>query len=108
MLARTLMLIGQLPGLRAANAPAPHAMRAQFNANSRFNCVPRLGDITQPALVVHGRTDPIVSLQLSEEMHRGIPDSRMSVFDGGHRITLETGPREQVCAVVLPFLAARG
>jgi pimeloyl-ACP methyl ester carboxylesterase len=102
---KALMLIGLLPGLRPANSLAPHAMRAQFDASTRYNCVARLDRIAQPALVVHGRGDVIVPLELGEEMHRGITGAQLVLLDGGHRITLEPQPRAEICAAVLPFLA---
>ena len=105
-LMKLILLIGQLPGLRKPGASARHALRAQFDASTRFNCMSRLGEITRPTLVVHGRADPIVPLIYGEEMHRGIPGAHLVVFSGGHRITLEPGAREDVAASVQSFLTA--
>lgn len=45
----------------------------------------RLGDIRQPALVIHGDQDGLVPLALGEELATGIPDARLVVLPGvGH------------------------
>lgn len=45
----------------------------------------RLEEIRVPTLVLHGREDKLVPLERAEELHRGIPDSRLVAFEGcGH------------------------
>ena len=105
LLMKGLMLVGRLPGLRSDNTQPLHAMLAQFNASTGYDCLARLGSITHPTLVVHGRDDPIVPLTETEKMHRGIAGAQLVLLDGGHRITLDPGPVAEICAAVLPFLA---
>ena len=45
----------------------------------------RLGEIRCPTLIIHGREDGRVPLERAEELHRGIPESRLVVLeDCGH------------------------
>jgi pimeloyl-ACP methyl ester carboxylesterase len=41
----------------------------------------RLREIRIPVLIVHGRDDHVVRLERAEELHRGIPGSRLTVLD---------------------------
>lgn len=99
------MMLNQARGGTGPHDQPPHAQRAQFWASTLFSCADRLAEITQPAIVVHGRADVVVPLQLGEQMHRGLPDSRLVLLDGGHRIAVDPGDRDAVCAAVVPFLA---
>jgi pimeloyl-ACP methyl ester carboxylesterase len=81
-----------------------HAQRAQYWAGIRFDCTDRLRRITQPAIVVHGRSDVVVPLSGGEELHRGITGARLVVLDGGHRISIDRDSLAQVCAAIVPFL----
>jgi pimeloyl-ACP methyl ester carboxylesterase len=45
----------------------------------------RLGDISAPTLVIHGRDDPLVDLACAEDVLKTIPGAEMLVIDGmGH------------------------
>ena len=45
----------------------------------------RLGEITAPTLVIHGRDDPLVDLACAEDVQKTIPGADMLVIDGmGH------------------------
>ncbi|MDD9904793.1 MAG: alpha/beta hydrolase [Rhodospirillaceae bacterium] len=45
----------------------------------------RLGEITAPTLVIHGRDDPLVDLACAEDVQKTIPGAEMLVIDGmGH------------------------
>ena len=45
----------------------------------------RLGDISAPTLVIHGRDDPLVDLACAEDVQKTIPGAEMLVIDGmGH------------------------
>lgn len=51
----------------------------------RFDVRQRLREIKIPTLVIVGRHDPICSTEESEEIHRGIRESELSIFeDSGH------------------------
>jgi pimeloyl-ACP methyl ester carboxylesterase len=98
------MMLGQLRGIPPPNGQQPYAQRAQFWASTRFNCADRVGEIKHPALVVHGRTDIDVPLTLADQMQRGLAGSTYVVLDGGHRISIDPGDRDEVCAAVISFL----
>jgi 3-oxoadipate enol-lactonase len=48
----------------------------------------RLGGIRAPALMLHGRRDRSMPVDLAERMHAGIPGSRIELFRGGHMFFL--------------------
>ncbi|MCP5357625.1 MAG: alpha/beta hydrolase [Pseudomonadales bacterium] len=62
----------------------------------------RLAEIRCPTLIVAGRHDRLRSLEEAEELHRGIPQSTLSVLEAGHMIPLEA-PAE-LAGVVLDFM----
>ncbi len=50
----------------------------------------RLGEVTQPTLVVWGKQDVLIPIAAGETLHRGIPGSSMLVVDGcGHLAPIE-------------------
>jgi pimeloyl-ACP methyl ester carboxylesterase len=66
----------------------------------------RLGNITQPTLVVWGTEDNLIPISVGMKMHRDIPDS---VFEGiagcGHLAPSECA--RQVLAATIPFLKSQ-
>ncbi len=44
-------------------------------------------DVRQPALVFHGRGDPVVPAAYSEEFAARHPNARLVLFDSGHELT---------------------
>ncbi|MGH9660493.1 MAG: alpha/beta hydrolase [Bryobacteraceae bacterium] len=44
-------------------------------------------DVRQPALILHGREDPVVPARYSEEFASGRPSARLVLFDSGHELT---------------------
>lgn len=98
------MAVSRLPGLRGGNPQPRHAAMAQFQASSDFDCTSRLGEITAPTLIVHGRADHVAPVTLAAQMHELIPGSRYVLLDGGHLIALMPGRRDQFAATVLDFL----
>jgi pimeloyl-ACP methyl ester carboxylesterase len=102
------MAISRLPGLPGADPQPRHALMAQFRASGQFDCTGRLGEITRPTLIVHGRTDRIAPAALARDMHALIPGSRCVFLDGGHPIALTPRHREQVVTTVRDFLSPTG
>ena len=86
------------------NTPPRHAQRAQFQASGSFDATARLGEITQPTLIVHGRADRIAPVALAREMHNAIPGSRFALLAGGHLISLLPRRQRRFVATVLGFL----
>jgi pimeloyl-ACP methyl ester carboxylesterase len=101
---RVGMLLARVVALRDPDRQPAHARRGQYSASRRFDYRRHLHEITQPTLVLHGRADPIVPLPLCQEMERGLPDSRLVLLDGGHRISLDPQPRAEISAAVRAFL----
>jgi 3-oxoadipate enol-lactonase len=102
------MAISRLPGLRGEDPQPRHALMAQFRASSQFDCTGRLGEVTRPTLIVHGRADRIAPAALASEMHARIPGSRCVFLDGGHLIALMPGHRDRVVTTVREFLSPAG
>lgn len=98
------MAISRLPCLRGENPQPPHALKAQFNAGSHFDCTGRLHEITQPTLIVHGRSDRTAPVALAQQMHALIPGARTVFLDGGHLIALMPRHRAPLVTAVQEFL----
>ncbi|MEW6640972.1 MAG: alpha/beta hydrolase [Pseudomonadota bacterium] len=62
----------------------------------------RLADIGCPTLIVAGRQDRLRSLDEANELHHGIPRSRLVVLDAGHMIPLEAAG--ELATVLLDFM----
>jgi 3-oxoadipate enol-lactonase len=104
-LVRLGMLVSDLPLLRGRHRQPRYALKAQFDATSRFDCTERLGEIDQPTLILHSRSDHVAPVALAEQMRARIPDARLILFEGEHLFTFTTA-REQFVADVDVFLTA--
>lgn len=72
-------------GVYKSEYPQPrYAFMRQKKASSEYNCVDRLSEITAPTLILQGNKDSLVSRRLVEELHEGIKNSKLLLFDGGH------------------------
>lgn len=67
----------------------------------------RLGEITQPTLVVCGADDPSTPLPLSQALAAGIPGARLEVLAGLRHLPSFEAP-EVFCGVVENFLRPQG
>jgi 3-oxoadipate enol-lactonase len=74
-------LLGQYPQPR-------YAYLRQRQASASYDATDRLGYIRAPTLIVHGRRDRSMPVDLAERMHAGIPGARMGLFRGGHMFFL--------------------
>lgn len=61
-----------------------YAFKHQRLATQAYDGRTRLGDVRSPTLILHGRGDRIAPPVLAEELHRGIEQSRLQWYDGGH------------------------
>lgn len=104
-LVRAGMTVADLPVLRGRHRQPRFAMKAQFDAATRFDCTSRLGQITAPVLVVHGKSDRIAPVAMAAQMHELIPGSQLILIDGGHLAPLLTQHR-RVVSEISAFLAA--
>ena len=106
-LVRAGMMVADLPGLRGRHRQPRYAMKAQFDATTRFDATARLSQISAPTLILHGRSDHIAPAAQASQMHDLIPGSRLVWVDGGHLAPLLTR-HEQLAAEVTAFLTAAG
>jgi pimeloyl-ACP methyl ester carboxylesterase len=72
-LVRAGMMVADLPMLRGHHRQPRPAIRAQFEATTRFDCTSRLGHISAPVLILHGKSDHIAPVALAEQMTALIP-----------------------------------
>ena len=62
----------------------------QLSALKDYDVRDLLKNISQPALIMVGTKDILVSLEESEEMQRMLPNSELKIFEGvGHGFTIE-------------------
>jgi len=92
-------------GLLRGKYPQPrYAWLRQRQASVSYDASGRLGDIRAPALILHGRRDRSMPVELAERMHAGIPGSRIELFRGGHMFFL-FGERQRFFDEAGRFLA---
>lgn len=60
------------------------AFRRQRAASESYDARRRLQEVHAPTLILHGRADRIAPPILAEELHEGIPASRLEWYEGGH------------------------
>ena len=102
---RAGMMVADLPVLRGRYRQPRSAMKAQFDATTRFDATARLSQITAPVLIVHGTSDHVTPVAMARQMHDLIPGSRLVLIDGGHLAPLLT-QHERLVAEVSAFLTA--
>ncbi len=86
-----LLLPLKLAGLLRGKYPQPrYAHLRQRQASASYDASGRLGQIQAPTLILHGRRDKSMPLELAERMHAGIPGSQFESFRGGHMFFLFT------------------
>ncbi len=77
--------------IRMVHDSNPHGAAAALRGRTmRRDYIPLLGQIMVPSLIIVGCYDAFTHVPLSEEMHRGIPGSRLEIIeDSGHMTNLE-------------------
>jgi len=70
---------------------SPHAtFKNHDHAVQRFDLCHRLGEIRHPVLIAHGEGDLLIPPEMAEQLHQGIPGSRIHLFpDLGHLFFME-------------------
>jgi 3-oxoadipate enol-lactonase len=80
------------------------AAAALIAMRDRKDCVPLLGSITKPALVICGDQDQAVPIEHSRIIAEGLPDADLCILPGGgHMVNLEQP--EEFNKAILRFLA---
>ena len=104
---RLLSLLFRLPVIKLSKYPMPYyAVVRQRDGAMAYDCTGRLSQIKAPALVLHGKKDRLAPYRLAQEMHAGIPGSRMTTFDGGHLFFLSR--MEQFTDLIEDFIDSMG
>lgn len=98
-----LSLVSSGPFFKSKYPQPRYAFRRQRQASSMFNCTARLGELHAPTLILHGTRDKSVPYALAEELHAGIPDSKLLSFAGGHLFFLFR-ERQRFLDTVVAFL----
>lgn len=75
----------------------------QLLAGAGWSSLPALGLIRQPTLIIAGDDDPIIPTINAKIMHRGIPNSRLHLYSGGHLALLTEAA--ELAPVIDGFLA---
>jgi len=65
----------------------------------------RVGEIRQPTLVIHGREDKVIPLEVGERLHRLIPQSEMIILEESGHAPVWDQP-DQLKKAILDFLSA--
>lgn len=95
-----LVLRGKYPQPRYAQSRQRQASRAYDRTN-------RLHEIRVPATIMHGRRDRIVPLREAEQLRRGIADSQLVIFRGGHAFFMFRERRWFLDSLNIAFASAR-
>jgi pimeloyl-ACP methyl ester carboxylesterase len=82
-----------------------YAFRRQRATSEGYDARNRLAEIAAPTLVLGGRADSIATPALSEELHTGIPGSRLEWYAGGHNAPMMSA-RGAVTDTIASFLSA--
>lgn len=76
----------------------------QLFAGAGWSSLPGLPLIRQPTLIIAGDDDPLIPVVNAHIMHKGIPNSRLHIYQGGHLALLTEAA--ELTPVVDRFLAA--
>lgn len=74
----------RLAALGKKNPQPYYAYLRQRKAADDYDATNRLSQIHVPTLILHGKKDRLAPFRWAEEMHTGIPNSKLISFDGGH------------------------
>ncbi|HKE65669.1 MAG TPA: alpha/beta hydrolase [Micromonosporaceae bacterium] len=97
---RLIGLAARLPIGRSAHPQPRYAFRRQHAASDTYDATDRLGEITVPALILHGRNDKTAPLAIAEDMSTRLPNATLRTFPGGH-IFMFLGQRQPFIDAVL-------
>lgn len=104
---RIMWLLRWLPPLRKPYPQSKAAHRRQREATLTYDATERLSSLSPPVLIVHGRRDRTVSVEMARELQARIPLAQLALFPGGHMFFL-FGQRRHVLRRVEDFLTETG
>ena len=64
-----------------------------------------LKKLTVPALVMHGRYDPLIPIQAGQALHELIPGARLVEYEGGHNLGNDDTVRGLIEAAIVEHIA---
>ena len=102
---RVLWLLQWIPRMQGKHPQPRFAHRRQRTAATTYDGTGRLGRVTCPTLILHGRQDRSIPLARARELQAGIPQARLQEFQGGHMFSI-LGGRPQVAAAIDTFLSS--
>jgi pimeloyl-ACP methyl ester carboxylesterase len=101
---RVLWLLRWVPPLRKRYPQSKAAHRHQRLATVTYDASDRLAGLRAPALILHGRRDRTVPVEVARELQARIPGAQLDLFPGGHMFFL-FGQRHDALRRVEDFLA---
>lgn len=82
---------------------SPRGLAAQARAIATHNCLHRMSEISQPALVLHGSHDAVIPVKWGEELAAALPNGRLVILSGaGHNYLADAADESNT--EVLAFL----
>ena len=64
-----------------------------------------LKKLAVPALVMHGRYDPLIPVEAGQALHELIPGARLMEYDGGHNLGNDDTVRGLIEAAIVEHIA---
>ena len=58
-----------------------------------------------PALVLHGRYDPLIPVEAGRALHELIPGARLMEYDGGHNLGNDDTVRDLIKDTIVEHIA---
>lgn len=104
---RLLTPLQWLPKFQGAHPQPRYAHLRQRQAAVTYDAAGRVAGITAPALILHGRRDRSVPLEMAERLHAGMAGSQLEVFRGGHMFFMLSQQQQFLDRVAL-FLRGEG
>ena len=90
-----LIPIPLLKTLRAANEiSASRLLKLMKGTEEREDYRMKLNSIRKPVLILHGAEDLLITEEITNELHRNIPGSKLEIIrNAGHTLNLEAIPQ---------------
>ena len=105
LLSRRWLALEVLSRIPTPGARQPRwAWEFQRRASASYDATARLGEITVPTLILHGRSDHMTPLAQAAAMHAAIADSALVEAPGGH-LSLITRERRRFVEELSTFVA---
>lgn len=105
---RVLWLLRWIPGMQGKHPRPRFAHRRQRTAATTCDGTGRLGHVTCPTLILHGRQDRSIPFARARQLQAGIPQARLQESPGGHLCSIFGGtPPGCRGNRHLPFLVSR-